>query len=91
MMAVVVEMQNTGDQGSRSEIVALIEHALCEEPGDWRICIVGSRGSDGWEMKVEGPHGFERIYTLSGRTSEHQPEAIRSLLIRLISNRPKAL
>ena len=39
-MAVVAEMQNTGDQASRSEIVASIEHALCQERGDWRISIV---------------------------------------------------
>ena len=52
-MAVVVEMQNTGDPASRSEIVAWIEHALCQETGDWRISIIGSRGSDDWEMKVE--------------------------------------
>ena len=54
-MAVIVEMQNTSDLGKRSEIIASIEHALCEEPGDWRTSIVGSRGSDAWEMKVEGP------------------------------------
>jgi hypothetical protein len=75
-MAVVVEMQNTGDPASRSEIVAWIEHALCQETGDWRISIIGSRGSDDWEMKVEGPRGFERMYTLAGSTGEHQPGVI---------------
>ncbi len=30
VMAVIVEMQNTGDLANRSEIVASIEHALCE-------------------------------------------------------------
>lgn len=53
VMAVIVEMQNTGDLANRSEIVASIEHVLCEEQGDWRISIVGSRGSDAWEMKLE--------------------------------------
>jgi hypothetical protein len=33
-MAVVVEMQNTGDPANRSEIVASIENALCELQGD---------------------------------------------------------
>ncbi len=88
-MAVVVEMQNTGDPANGSEIVASIEHALCQEPGDWRISIVGSRASDGWEMKVEGPRGFERMYTLAGSAGEHQPEVIRSVLLKLISGRPK--
>jgi hypothetical protein len=41
-MAVVVEMQNTGDPVNRSEIVASIEHALCELQGDWRISIISS-------------------------------------------------
>jgi hypothetical protein len=73
VMAVIVEMQNTGDFANRSEIIASIEHALCKEPGDWRISIVGSRGSDAWEMKVEGPRGFERSACLG----ELQPEAVR--------------
>jgi hypothetical protein len=32
-----VELQNTGDPANRSEFIASIEHALCEQPGDW-IC-----------------------------------------------------
>ena len=90
-MAVVVEMQNTGDLANRSEIVVSIEHALCQEQGDWRISIIGSRASDEWEMKVEGPREFERVYTLAGSAGEHQPEVIRSVLLRLLSGRPKIL
>jgi hypothetical protein len=84
VMAVVVEMHNTGDSATRSEIVALIEHALCERTGEWRVSIVGSRGSDDWEMKIEGPKGLERHYTLLGSAGQHQPEAIRSVLLRLL-------
>src|SRR5437899_10903544 len=91
VMAVVVELHNTGDLASRSEIVASIENALCQEPGDWRISIVGSRGSDDWEMKIEGPRGFERIYTLAGSAGEHQPEVIRSMALKLLAGRPHNL
>jgi len=66
-MAVVVELHNTGHVANQSEIVASIEHALHEEPEDWRISILGSRESDDWEMKIEGPRGFERRYTLAGQ------------------------
>jgi hypothetical protein len=90
-MAVVVELHNTSDRANRSEIVASIEHALSQEPGDWRISIVGSRASDDWEMKVEGPRGFERTYTLTGSTGEHQPDVIRSVLAKLLSGRPKTI
>jgi hypothetical protein len=83
-MAIVVEMHNTGDSATRSEIVALIEHALCEKTGEWRVAIVGSRGNDNWEMKIEGPKGFERIYTLVGSAGQHQPEVIRSVLVKLL-------
>jgi hypothetical protein len=89
VMAVIVEMQNTGDLANRSEIIASIEHALCDEPGDWRILIIGSRGSDDWEIKVEGPRGFERRYTLSGSAGEHQPDMIRFVLLRLLSGNRK--
>jgi hypothetical protein len=87
-MAVVVELHNTGGIANRSDIVASIEHALCQEPGDWRISILGSRGSDDWEMKIEGPRGFEQMYTLIGNAGEHQPEVIRSVLSKLLSGRP---
>jgi hypothetical protein len=83
IMAVFAEMQNTGDPAVRSEIVASIEHALYELPGDWRISLNGSRASDDWEIKVEGPRGFERMHTLTGSAGEHQPEAIRPVLARL--------
>ena len=83
-MTVVVEMQNTGNVAVRAEIVALIEHALCEKQGDWRVSIVGSRASDNWEMKLEGPKGFERTYTLVGSAGQHQPEVIRSVLVKLL-------
>lgn len=85
VMAVVVEMQNTGHLANRSEIVASIERAFSQEPGDWQILIVGSRGSDDWELKVEGPRGFERIYTLSGSAGERQPEVIRTVLLKLLA------
>ena len=59
-------MQNTGDTRTRGEIVALIEHMLSDRLGEWRVSIVGSRANDNWEMKVEGPEGFERSYSLVG-------------------------
>jgi hypothetical protein len=72
-----------------SEFIASIEHAFCEEPGDWRISVIGSRRSDDWELKVEGPRGFERRYTLSGTAGEHQLDVIRLVLLRLLSGKPK--
>jgi hypothetical protein len=35
-------------------------------------------------MKVEGPRGFERSYTLVGGAGEHQPVAIGNLLGKLL-------
>jgi hypothetical protein len=51
-MAVSLELHNTGDPSIGPEVRALVELALLERPGDWRVSIVGSRESDGWEMKV---------------------------------------
>ncbi|MGO9405418.1 MAG: hypothetical protein ACLPVW_18325 [Terriglobales bacterium] len=83
-MAVTVEMQNTGDSRARKEILAGVEHVLSDAAGEWRVSIVGSRANDNWEMKVEGPQGFERSYILVGEAGEHQPEAIRNVLIKLL-------
>jgi hypothetical protein len=48
------------------------------------VSTVGSRESDGWEMKVWGPNGFERSYTLAGNAGEHQPLATGNVLLRLV-------
>jgi len=88
-MAVVVELHNTGHVANQSEIVASIEHVLHDDPGDWRISILGSRDNDDWEMKIEGPQGFERRYMLAGNAGEHQPEAIRTILLKLLPATPK--
>jgi hypothetical protein len=69
-MAVSLELHNTGDPSFGAEIQALVEHHLADRPGDWRVSIVGSRESDGWEMKVLGPNGFERSYTLVGTAAQ---------------------
>src|SRR5213594_4137932 len=83
-MAVTVGMENTGDPAVRAEIVALIEHVLSDRPGDWRVSIIGSQANDRWEMKIAGPNGFERSYTLEGSSGEHRPEMIRVLLGKLV-------
>jgi hypothetical protein len=83
-MAVVVEMQNTGDSRARAEIALVIEHVLSDRPGEWRVSILGSRENDDWELKIEGPKRFERLYTLIGGAGQHQPDAIRHLILKLL-------
>ena len=83
-MAVTAELQNLGDARLSQEIAASIEHALSDRRGDWHVTIAGSRASENWEMRVEGPSGLERTYTLSGAAGEHEPEAIRRLIVQLL-------
>ena len=83
-MAVTIEMQNTGDSATRSDVIAVIEHVLGDRRGDWRVSIVGSRASDKWALKIEGPAGFERSYSLDSSAGEHKPEAIHRLLLQLL-------
>lgn len=83
-MGVTVELHNTGNAADQAEIAAAIEHVLSDSPGEWRITILGSQGNDRWEMKIEGPNGFERSYTLEGSAGEHQPDIIRARLARLL-------
>jgi hypothetical protein len=64
--------------------VAVIEHVLSDRRGEWRVSIVESRANDNWEMKVEGPEGFERSYTLVGSAGEHETVAIGNLLGKLL-------
>jgi hypothetical protein len=87
-VAVSIEVHNTGDPVRQAEITAGIEHVLSDRAGDWRVAILGSQANDQWEMKIHGPNGFERSYTLDGSAGQHQPSAIRGLLERLLP--PKA-
>lgn len=82
-MGVTIELQNLGDAQLCKEIRANIEHAFSDRQGEWRVFISGSRASENWEMRVEGPNGFERTYTLAGPAGEHEPEAVRRLILRL--------
>jgi hypothetical protein len=86
-MAVRIEIQNTGDPQVRGEIVAILEHVLGDRRGEWRVSIVGSHANDNWEMKVEGPAGSERSYTLVGGAGQHQPAAIGRLVVKLLPAR----
>jgi len=86
-MGVTVELQNLGDPQLCREIVARVEHAFSDRRGEWRVCIAGSRAGEIWEMRVEGPDGFERTYSLTGAAGEHEPEAIRRLILQLVATR----
>jgi hypothetical protein len=90
-MAVIVEMQNTGDPRVRMEVLAMIEHVLSGRPGEWRVSIIGSRENDNWEMKIEGPKGFQRTIhpgrrgrrAPAERNPPLTPQAVTGELMRL--------
>ena len=84
VMEVGIELQNLGDAQLCREITAHVKHAFSVRQGNWRVSIAGSRASENWEMRIEGPNGFERSYSLSGVTGEHEPATIRTLVVRLI-------
>jgi hypothetical protein len=86
-MAVTVELQNLGDAQLCRDITARIEHALADRRGEWRVSIAGSRASENWEMRVEGPNGYERSYTLTDSSGEHDPEVVCRLILQLMSAR----
>jgi hypothetical protein len=83
-MGVTIELQNLGDAQLCRDITAHIEHAFADRRGDWRVSIAGSRATENWEMRVEGPNGFERPYTLDDSAGEHEPEMIRRLILQLM-------
>jgi hypothetical protein len=85
-MGVSVEMHHTGCVPSTvTEVKAVIEHVLADRAGDWWVSIIGSQANDRWELKILGPNGFERSYTLEGSAGEHEPQAIGRLAARMVS------
>ena len=86
-MAVTVEMHNTGDAEAQRDLLAIIEHIFADRTGDWRVEILGSQGSDRWEMKITGPNGFERSYTLEGTLGQHEPNVVAAIVARMLPGR----
>ena len=86
-MPVTIETQNTGDAALQRDLVARIEHIMSDRPGDWRIVILGSKGSDRWEMKITGPNAFERSYTLEGALGQHEPTAVAGIISMMLPSR----
>ena len=84
-MAVVVEMIHTRCAPEvRAEVAALVEHALSDRTGDWRVLIVGSQADDRWEMKIIGPNAFERSYTLEGSAGQHDLRTIADIVRKMV-------
>jgi len=84
-MGVTIELQNLGDAQLCRDITAYLEHAFSGRPGEWRVSIAGSREAANWDLRVEGPNGFERSYTLSVGAGEHEPAAICTLVLKLVA------
>ena len=83
-MGVTIELQNLGDAQLCRDISAHLEHAFSGRQGEWRVSIAGSRATENWDLRVDGPNGFERSYALSADAGEHEPAAIRMLVLRLL-------
>jgi hypothetical protein len=83
-MEVTIELQNLGDAQLCRDLTAYLEHAFSGRKGEWRVSIAGSRAAENWDLRVDGPNGFERSYTLSAAAGEHDPGAIRTLVLRLV-------
>jgi hypothetical protein len=86
-MPVTVELHNTGDAQSQQDVVARIEHVFSDRNGDWRVVILASQGSDRWEMKITGPNGFERSYTLEGELGQHEPASVAGIISKMLPAR----
>ena len=83
-MGVTIELQNLGDAQLYRDMTAYLDHAFSGRQGEWRVSIAGSRAAESWDLRVEGPKGFERSYTLSNAAGEHEPSAIQALVLRLV-------
>jgi len=84
-MGVLVQIHNTGSlPEERADITAHVEHALADRAGDWKVFINGSQANDRWELKIDGPNGFERSYTLEGTAGETEPRAIGRIVGKMV-------
>jgi hypothetical protein len=66
------------------DITVHLEHTLSARQGAWRVSISGSRAAHNWDLRVEGPNGFQRSYSLSGSAGEHEPAAFCPIVLKLV-------
>jgi hypothetical protein len=83
-MPAYLELHNVGDASLRSELSVAIDHIFADRPGDWTVSILASHANHDWELKIQGPNEFERSYILAASAGQHEPEAIRTLLLKLL-------
>lgn len=83
-MPAYLELQNIQTSSVRTELSVMVEHLFAERPGDWKVTIAASRAAEDWELRIEGPKEFERSFTLIASAGQHEPEAVRALLVRLL-------
>jgi hypothetical protein len=83
-MPVTVETHNTGDANLQRDLVAIIEHIFADRKGDWRVTILGSAGTDRWDMKITGPNAFERSYQLERGLGQHEPNVVAAIISRML-------
>src|SRR5215472_6826885 len=81
-MGITIELLNLGKAEPCREITVQLEHAFSSRQGAWHVPISGSRAADHWDLRVEGPHGFERSYSLSGSAAEHEPAVICAIVLK---------
>lgn len=79
-----MQSKDLSDAQLGRDISAHVEHTFADRRGDWRVSIAGSSASEHWEMRVEGPNGFEQTYTLASSAGEHELEAIRRFIFQLL-------
>jgi hypothetical protein len=80
-------MHNTGNPELQQDVAAMIEHVLADQPGNWRVSIIGSQANDRWEMTILGPNAFERSYTLEGTAGQHDPAVIGTIVSKMVPGR----
>ena len=88
IMAVTVEMHNTGDPGVRSGVVAVIEHSLGDWPGDWRVSmiVVHRRMTDSSSISRRTHHLFDRNPSQEFEVSENLTCAEHYAAQRVVGN-----
>lgn len=69
---------------ARAVLFRVDEHVLADQPGPWRISIIGSQENDAWELKVFGSNRFERTYLLEGTAAEYEPQAIARIVAKMV-------
>src|SRR2546428_761066 len=59
-------VSNNIPKGVREPVAQAVSDAIGQREGDWKVRIEDALGKEAWDVRIEGPDGFEWVHRFEG-------------------------